>query len=225
MPRSFPDTPHEDAVTVGEAVAALADASFDPSPDYNVLADLVLEDGCRLTDKERADCHARGLAIASRALNHTGKIARTQVRRALAKQTGLKRDVIVRAVKVSPSSPATLRYRMDSAGDDIALKYFAARETRRGVSAAPFGKRQVFAGTFLKGGRFPNRKAIGKYGGNVMKRVGSGRYPLEVQVSGVIIPAEMVKGQTAEAFTSTIGQRLPPRLDREVQRMTNGVMS
>ncbi|NDV87986.1 hypothetical protein GTW51_14875 [Aurantimonas aggregata] len=162
---------------------------------------------------------------ASRALNHSGKIARTQVRRALTKQTGLKRDVIVRAVKASASSPSVLRYRMEGAGGDIALKYFAPREIRRGVSAAPFGKREVFAGTFLKGGRFPGRKAIGKFGGNVMKRLGSGRYPVEAQQSGVVIPAEMVRGQTADAFTSTIGQRLPSRLDREIRRMTKGVMS
>jgi hypothetical protein len=162
---------------------------------------------------------------ASRALNHTGAKTRTQVRRALTKQTGLKRDVIVRAVKVSSSSPATLRYRMDSAGGDIALKFFGARETRRGVSAAPLGERRIFEGTFIKGGRFPGRKAIGKFGGNVMKRVGSGRHPVEVQKSGVTIPAEMVRGATAEAFTSTIGSELPPRLNREIKRLTRGVMS
>ena len=61
---SHEDYPHEDAVTVGHAVAALADASFEPAPDYDVLADLVLDDGSRLTDEERADCHERGLAIA-----------------------------------------------------------------------------------------------------------------------------------------------------------------
>jgi hypothetical protein len=74
------DYPHEDAVTVGSTVAALADASFEPGADYDVLADLVLEDGSRLTDEERADCHARGLAIAR--INE-GRMPATVVRMAM----------------------------------------------------------------------------------------------------------------------------------------------
>ncbi|MEH6721306.1 MAG: hypothetical protein V7704_20705 [Aurantimonas endophytica] len=74
------DTPHEDAVMVGEAVAALRDASFEPAPDYDVLADLVLDDGSLLTDEERADCHARGLAIAR--INE-GRMPATLVRMAM----------------------------------------------------------------------------------------------------------------------------------------------
>ena len=162
---------------------------------------------------------------ASRALNHTGRKARTQVRRALTKQTGLKRDVIVRAVKDTPSNPATLRFLLEATGGDIALKYFGARETRRGVSAAPFGKRQVFEGTFLKGGRFPDREVIRKYGGNVMKRVGGARHPVKVQKSGVTIPAEMVKGETASAFNSTVARELPPRIAHEIRRLTKGALS
>ncbi|NDV87987.1 hypothetical protein GTW51_14880 [Aurantimonas aggregata] len=74
------DYPHEDAVTVGQAVAALADASFEPAPDYDVLADLVLEDGSLLTVEERDDCHVRGLAIAR--INE-GRMPATVVRMAM----------------------------------------------------------------------------------------------------------------------------------------------
>ena len=56
--------PHPDAVLVGQAVARLADASFEACAGYDVLADLRLEDGSALTDEERDDCHRRGLAIA-----------------------------------------------------------------------------------------------------------------------------------------------------------------
>lgn len=56
--------PHPDAVLVGQAVARLADASFEACPGYDVLADLRLEDGSALMDEERDDCHRRGMAIA-----------------------------------------------------------------------------------------------------------------------------------------------------------------
>ncbi|WP_099864715.1 hypothetical protein [Pararhizobium haloflavum] len=162
--------------------------------------------------------------VANRAVNRAGDQARTQVRRELARQTGLPRKVIVKAVKVSRSSWQTLDYRMTTRGGDIGLKYFKARETRKGVSAAPFGKRQVFAGTFIKGGKFPGRVPIGM-GGQVFKRVGDGRFPIEKQTSGVIIPAEMVKGATVDAFRSTASRVLVERIEHEISRATKGAIS
>lgn len=61
---SSEDGPHPDAVLVGQAVARLAEVSFEAAPGYDVLTDIVLADGSQLTEVERADCHARGLAIA-----------------------------------------------------------------------------------------------------------------------------------------------------------------
>ena len=163
-------------------------------------------------------------AVANRAVNRAGDAARTQVRRELPKQTGLQRKLIVKAVRVTRSTPATLSYRMDARGGDIALKYFGARETRRGVSAAPFGERKVFPGTFIMGGRFPNRVGIGM-GGHVFERIGTGRFPIEKQKSGVIIPAEMVKGETRDAFERTVSTVLPQRIEHEINRATGGGIS
>ena len=163
-------------------------------------------------------------AVANRAVNRAGDAARTQVRRELPKQTGLSRKLIVQAVRVTRSSPATLTYRMTSFGGDIALKHFGARETRGGVSAAPFGQRKVFPGTFIMGGRFPNRVDIGM-GGHVFERTGTGRFPIEKQKSGVIIPAEMVKGATKDAFERTVSTVLPQRIEHEIKRATGGVIS
>lgn len=163
--------------------------------------------------------------MGNRALNHTGNKARTQVRRHLTKQTGISRGVIVRAVKVTPSNVATLRYRMEASGGEVALKHFKPRETRRGVSAAPFGQRRVFEGSFLKGGRFPNRKPISGFSDHVMERAGDGRFPVRVVKSGVVIPAEMVKGQTATAFRQTVDRELPRRLEHELRRLGGGVLS
>ena len=163
--------------------------------------------------------------IARRALNHTGAKAKTAVTRALTQQTGLKRKVIVRALKVGKASAGRLSYSIEASGGDISLKYFGARETLRGVSAAPFGQRQIFAGTFIKGGRFPGRVDIGK-GGHVFSRIGKGR-KFERRDSGVYIPKELVTGATADAF-KTAAEELTRRIahemsfSRDLQSLTGG---
>lgn len=156
--------------------------------------------------------------VLSRAVNRAGDMARTQVRRELTAQTGLKRKTIVKAVKTKRAGWRDLSYEMRSRGGDIALKFFAARETRKGVSAAPFGKRRVFAGMFIKGGRVPGRVPL-NMGGHVFRRVGQGRVPIELQDSGVIIPAEMVEGATAQAFRTTASRELPRRVEHEIGRL------
>lgn len=157
------------------------------------------------------------LAI-GRALNHTGAKARTQVVRALTKQTGLKRGVIVRALKVKKASytaGATSAFTITSRGGDISLKFFSARETRAGVSAAPHGRRIVLARSFLKGGRFPKRVDLAM-GGHVFLRAGAKRLPLVLQKSHVIIPEEMVSGATAQAFHTVVASSLQARLEHEL---------
>lgn len=160
--------------------------------------------------------------IGSRAVNWTGDRTRTKVRIALRQQTGLKRKTIVKAIKVERSTPTTLRYEMRGRGGDIALKHFGARETRKGVSAAPFGRRRVFPGTFIRGGTFPARKDIGK-GGQVFKRTSTRRTPIEKQLSGVVIPAEMIKGKTKLAFDIT-SRQLDTRMAHELRVATDGVV-
>lgn len=166
---------------------------------------------------------SRFLKAGNRAVNRVGGKAKTHTGRALRPQTGLKRPTIIRALKVKRSNWQTLTYEISSSGGDIALKHFCARETRKGVSAAPFGKRRVFAGTFLKGGLFPNRKALAM-GGQVWKRVGGGRRPIEKQLSGVIIPNEMVKGRTKAAFEREAAH-LDDVMAKEIRKITSGIIS
>lgn len=155
---------------------------------------------------------------AVRALNRTGDSARGQVRKALAKQTGLKQKVFQKALKTNKAKPGRLSYEIFSKGGDIALKFFAARETRGGVSANPFGQRKVFASTFMKGGLFPNRYGD-VFHGHVVKRLGGRKFPIKVVKSGVIIPNEMVKGASQAAFEKAVKEVLPKRMEHELQRL------
>ena len=169
---------------------------------------------------------ARAPIALARALNHTGAKAKTAVIKNLTVQTGLKRSVIVRAVKVNKATAAaeqfnyagSLTYTLSTSGGDISLKFFSPKETRAGVSAAPRGRRQLFAGTFTKGGRFPNRKGP-VMGGHVFRNVSAGhawRGKAELQNSGVYIPDEMLQGATAAAFDQIMGAELEARVSHEI---------
>lgn len=152
------------------------------------------------------------------AVNHAGAKAVTAMRSALVDQTGLKRKTLVKAVKGGSTAGG---YVIKSHGGNIRLKFFAARETRKGVSAAPWNARRVYPGTFIKGGRFPKRVGL-NMGGQVMQRTGSGRLPLRGVKSGLFIPTEMVQGQSEAAFYRVLDTDLAPRLQHELSRILGG---
>ena len=187
--------------------------------------------------------HQKHLSL-QRAVNHTGDKARTQVIRALAKQTGLNYGVIKKAVRTGRAWGASenasqfvdgrgsLEYVLSSKGGDISLKYFKARETRQGVTAAPFGKRKLFAGAFMSSGRRPNRKMAGKLNGHVYEPVNSqatGKSSWKRRIrfldSGVVIPGEMLKGASRDAFMRVVDAELAKRVMHEMNRLTGGIFS
>src|SRR5690606_16354854 len=74
--------------------------------------------------------------VLPRIIDQVGNRAKTQVVRALTRQTGLPRKTIVRAVGTpNPARPGKLSYEMTTRGGNIRLKYVAPRETRSGVTA------------------------------------------------------------------------------------------
>jgi hypothetical protein len=153
-----------------------------------------------------------------RAINHTGDKARTAMRRVLVPQTGLKRKTINKALKSTRASYSSGAYIIRSKGGNVRVMFFHARETRAGVSAAPWNARRVYPHTFMKGGRFPKRVAL-KLGGAVLERAGSARFPLHGVKSGLFIPEEMVKGESETAFYATVERELPARLAHELYRV------
>ncbi|MGR3199711.1 MAG: hypothetical protein ACU0DM_13365 [Paracoccus sp. (in: a-proteobacteria)] len=164
--------------------------------------------------------------VANRAVNRAGDKAKTQVVRALTAQTGLKRKVIVKAIgKPKRSDWDTLSYAMTTRGGDVSLKFFDPTEGDLGVAAKPFGQRTVYPGTFMRGGRWPGGRHGFIAGRHVFYRSAGARLPIAKTRSGVVIPAEMVKGRTADAFTSTIAHVLPQRIAHELKRMTKGALS
>lgn len=161
-----------------------------------------------------------------RALDHTGRKAKTAVARALTGQTGLKAGVLRRAVKSIRGDAGTLSYTLQTEGGDVRLKYFGARETSAGVSAAPWAARRVYGGTFKRAGWWPTRVDKPGWNGQVFRRAGgktkTGQDKFEVVRSGLFIPEEMLKGASASAWRDLIANDLVPRVGHELGRMLPG---
>ena len=151
----------------------------------------------------------------TRAINHTGAKAKTQMVRALADQTGLKIKTTRKALKSTNASGPGGSFIIAAKGGNVRLKFFKPKETRKGLAASPWNKRRTYPGVFMRGGRFPKRKDLG-LGGAALKRAGGARYPLKTVKSGLWLPKEMVKDQTANAFYSTAARELPKRLIHEL---------
>ena len=91
----------------------------------------------------------RARSATSRALNHEGDKGRTQVKRALVKQTGIKYGAVDKAMATVRSTPATLTYTLKARGDETNIAWFGGVQRRKGVSAAPWNKRRIFARSFI----------------------------------------------------------------------------
>jgi len=164
--------------------------------------------------------------VANRAINRAGDMAKTQVVRALTTQTGLKRKVIVKAIgKPKRSEWGDLTYTMTTRGGDVSLKFFDPKEGDIGVVAKPFGRSTVYPATFMRGGQWPGGRQGFIAGRHVFYRSEGARLPIAKAKSGVAIPAEMVKGATADAFTSTVARVLPQRIEHELMRLSKGALS
>ena len=164
-------------------------------------------------------------AAIRRAVNRTGDMAKTQVKRVLVIQTGLKAKVIDKALKSTPASGGSLSYVIESRGGDVRVQYFGAKESGSGVVAHPWNSSRMYAGGFMKQG-FTRRVAFTKPGmaGHVFKRSGAGRLPIGQLKSGLYIPKEMVSGASKAAFESTVASVLPRRLDHELGAIFSGAV-
>lgn len=170
--------------------------------------------------------------VMNRAINRTGDMARTRVRKALVKQTGLPSRYIGQKLKqgTSRSNWGNLTYRINVRGGDIPLHFYKPRETRSGVTARlPEGKK-LFPGAFMKAGHFPIRRrvTVAKFHGNVFEPIGGTRHwgrPIKKVDSGISFPKELVSGESAKAWDEVARTKLPERVSHEISRLTKGAVT
>lgn len=170
-------------------------------------------------EKEIVQLAAQFPKVIPQEINKVGDRVRTQVVRTLTKQTGLPKKTIQKAVVTYGASPGKYLYTMKSAGGDIRLRFFKPRETRKGVVARPFGKHTLFAGTFMKGGKFPRRVEVAELSPDVWRRLNKSGTRITQQRSGVRIPVEMITGATGEAFDKMAGPLLEERITKAIGKL------
>lgn len=158
--------------------------------------------------------------VLPRIINQVGERSKTVVIRNLAKQTGLPRGTIVRAIgDPRRAHGGKLSYQMITRGGNIRVKYLGAKETEDGVVAKPFGRTATYHGAFMKGGAFPNRTVVPQFGGHAFYRLNSRGTKITFVRSGVVIPDEMTSGATAAAFDKIAGPLLKERVDKAILKL------
>lgn len=145
--------------------------------------------------------------IFMRALNRGGDQGRTQVKRSLVRQTGIKYGLIHKAVETIRAHPGRLAYTLSATGSETNLYLFDAQQKKRGVRAAPWNKRRIFKSTFI----------VDAYGGKVYKRTGANRGPIE-QLWGPNIARELVREPTINEWHK-VGPFVIDRVEHELGRL------
>src|SRR4051794_5342954 len=72
------------------------------------------------------------------ALNREGDKGRTQIKRALVRQTGIKYSQIENATRTIRASTSRLLYEIRASGEETNLNLFAAKQGAKGVTARPW---------------------------------------------------------------------------------------
>ena len=144
-----------------------------------------------------------GRGVMAQALNEGGRAVRQATVAAETAQTGLPGDTLERAQRELPADAGSLSYTIWSEGGNVRLKYFDAMEGGGGVTAHPWNRSTYYDRAFINSGPPGRRVPSPKLGGHVYRSVGGSRRwggPISVMRSGLFIPVEMTRGQTAAAF-------------------------
>jgi hypothetical protein len=145
--------------------------------------------------------------VYQRALNRGGDQGRTQVRRSLVAQTGIKYGLINQAVSNKRATSLDLSYSLIAKGRETNLNLFGARQGARGVSAAPWNIRRVFKSTFI----------VPRFGAKVFKRRAKERGPIK-GLFGPNIGREIVREPTVLVWEK-VGPFVMRRIDHELMRL------
>lgn len=166
-----------------------------------------------ITATLKGDIVKRVETAVARGLNEGGDLVRTQVRRALKEQTGVKayRSITSRTEQAGKgtnrAAPGRLTYAIYASRKPIPLGEFPVKVTvgpGGGVDGKTWGVDHLFKRSFVLHGKF---KA----------RLGSARMPIRTLL-GPNLAKELTKDRSAAAFWSTTAEAVPPAVLKQLAK-------
>jgi len=143
------------------------------------------------------------------ALNKAGAGVVTQAKRELKDATGLKAGVVAKKIKKDKARRGDEEYSIFIKSRYLNVIEFGARQTKRGVSAKVWGKRKIYRGAFIGGGRNSGKQLVFKQAEDNPKRA--------VALHGASLPREFHRQDMEKIFKKKIKTRFPILFKRAVE--------
>jgi len=135
------------------------------------------------------------------ALNKVGAEVVTQAKRELKEATGLKAGVVAKKIKKDKARRGDEEYSIFIKSRYLNVIEFGARQTKRGVSAKAWGKRKIYRGAFIGGGRNSGKRLVFKKLKDNPKRIEA--------LHGASLPREFERQDMEKIFNKKIKTRFP----------------
>lgn len=147
---------------------------------------------------------AKARQVMAEGLNEGGDLERTQVRRDLKHQTGVKRyGAITQRTSTKRASAGNLEYTIAGTGKGMPIREFPVSAAPHApVNARPWGVAHKFARSFMTSAK-----------GLLRARLGAARMPIRA-LFGPSVAKEIVKDETAAHFEA----QAAPRVERAVMK-------
>jgi len=143
------------------------------------------------------------------ALNKVGAEVVTQAKRELRDATGLKAGVVAKGLKKDKARRGDEEYSIFIKSRYKNVIEFGARQTKRGVSAKVWGKRKIYRGAFIGGGRNSGKRLVFKKLKDNPKRIEA--------LHGASLPREFHRQDMESIFKKKIKTRFPILFKRAVE--------
>ena len=143
------------------------------------------------------------------ALNKVGAEVVTQAKRELKDATRLKAGVVGKKIKKDKARRGDEEYSIFIKSRYLNVIEFGARQTKRGVSPKVWGKRKIYRGAFIGGGRNSGKRLVFKKLKDDPKRIEA--------LHGASLPREFHRQDMEKIFKKKIKTRFPILFKRAVE--------
>ena len=143
------------------------------------------------------------------ALNKVGAEVVTQAKRELKDATGLKAGTVAKKIQKDKARRNDNTYSIFIKSRYLNVIEFGARQTKRGVSAKVWGKRKIYRGAFIGGGRNSGKRLVFKKLKDDPKRIEA--------LHGASLPREFHRQDMEKIFKKKIKTRFPILFKRALE--------